>query len=115
MRVLIQLRPSPALRGVPSAGLAEESLGGLPAGVTLDTAFEPVPIPTPVPEEPGTDRFAQGVPKRWATGPRDVTHVVRGTIPDGVAQRSALADLGAHPDVVGVFADPVIETTIVCP
>ena len=117
MRVLIQLRPSLAVRAgeVPPAGLTEESLGGLPAAVALDTAFAPVPIPTPVAEEPGADRFAYGVPRRWATGPRDVTHVVRGSIPDGVAQRSALAELGSHPDVVGVFSDPVIENTLVCP
>jgi subtilisin family serine protease len=115
MRVLIQLRPSATRAEMPSAGLSGEARGGLPAAFALDTAYAPVPIPTPVPEEPGADRFSQAVPKRWATGPRDVTHVVRGTIPDGVAQGSALAEVHAHPDVVGVFSDPVIETTLVCP
>jgi subtilisin family serine protease len=119
MRVLIQLRPTSGVRagweGIPAAGLTDESFGGLPAAVSLDTAYAPVPVPTPVAEEPGGDRFSLDSPRRWATGPREVTHVVRGMIPDGVSQRSTLAELGAHPDVVGVFADPVIESALVCP
>ena len=117
MRVLIQLRPASVRAGeeVPTGGLTDAGLGGLPRAVSLDTAYAPVPVPTPVAEEPGADRFSLDTPKRWATGPRDVTHVVRGTIPDGVAQRSALSELSSHPDVVGVFADPVIESTLVCP
>jgi subtilisin family serine protease len=116
MRVLIQLRPAAVRADVTiGASITEEAVGGLPPAVTLDSAYEAVPIPTPVAEEPGGDRFSLVAPRRFMTAPDAVTHVVRGTIPDGVAQQSALAELTAHPDVVGVFADPVIESTLVCP
>jgi len=115
MRVLVQLRPTRA-SGLDAAALAGPAAsGGLPASFAIDTAYAPVPIPTPVSEEPGGDRFSLTTPRYFAAAAEDVTHVVRGVIPDGVGQVTAFADLIAHPDVVGVFSDPVIETTIVCP
>src|SRR6185436_16658005 len=65
--------------------------------------------------EPVSNHFSLTTPRYFADAAEDVTHVVRGVIPDGVGQVTAFADLIAHPDVVGVFSDPVIETTIVCP
>src|SRR5262249_14375399 len=63
----------------------------------------------------GGDRFSLTAPRHFAAAPEDVTHVVRGSIPDGSSQVAAYADLIANPDVVGVFSDPVIESSIVCP
>jgi subtilisin family serine protease len=118
MRVLVQLRAATAMAATdgaaPMALLAEEAIGAMPAGFTVDATYRAVPVPTPVAEEPGADRFSLIAPRRFETGPEAVTHVVRGQIPDGVGQRSALAELHANPGVVGVFADPVIESTIVC-
>jgi subtilisin family serine protease len=130
MRVLIQLRPVPVFAAesadaattarsaaaAPSmASLGAEALGGLSAAFSLDATYEPVPVPTPVAEEAGADRFSFSAPRHFVTRPEASTHVVRGTIPDGVRQQTALAELTAHPDVVGVFADPVIESMLVCP
>jgi subtilisin family serine protease len=95
--------------------MAAEALGGLPSAFSLDANYEPVLVPTPVAEEPGADRFAFSTPRTFAARPEAASHVVRGAIPDGVHQQGALAELAAHPDVIGVFADPVIETTLVCP
>jgi subtilisin family serine protease len=130
VRVMIQLRPAIAhdsfafgaastakAQAEPAqlAALAAQALGGLPSAFTLDATYEPVLVPTPVAEEPGADRFAFSTPRTFAARPDAASHVVRGAIPDGVHQQGALAELAAHPDVIGVFADPVIETTLVCP
>jgi subtilisin family serine protease len=53
-------------------------------------------------------------PRSFSSAPGDTPHVVRGQIPDGIGQVSAIAELQAHPDVIGVFADPVVETTLTC-
>ena len=45
----------------------------------------------------------------------DSTYLVRGYVPDGSSQAAAVAAATAHPDVVGVFSDPLIESSIVCP
>jgi len=130
MRVMIQLRPAGDFLAGPQAltagasaaeaaprmaGLASEALGGLTAAFALDASFPAVPVPTPVAEEQGADRFSLTAPRRFATVAAESTHVVRGSIPDGVHQQSALSELAAHPDVIGVFADPVVESTLVCP
>jgi subtilisin family serine protease len=119
MRVLVQLRATLAMPATADAEamvlVAEETLGGLPPAFAVDGAYRPVPIPAPVPDEPGADRFSLIAPRSFETAAEAVTHVVRGQIPDGIEQRSALAELHAHPDVVGVFSDPVIESSIVCP
>jgi subtilisin family serine protease len=128
MRVLVQLRPAathpPAAAagerrteaaGARLASLGTESMGGLPTAFSLDATYDPVAVPTPVAEEPGADRFSLTAPRRFLTEPDAATDVVRGSVPDGVGQQSALAELSAHPDVVGVFADPVIESSLVCP
>ena len=48
--------------------------------------------------------------------PEEATYLVRGTVPDDPdGQRGALAEATARPEVVGVFADPVISTCLVCP
>jgi subtilisin family serine protease len=52
----------------------------------------------------------------FSAAPEQATYLVRGTVPDDAeAQRAAVAAATARPEVVGVFADPVISTCLVCP
>lgn len=87
-------------------------VGTLP-GLTIDPDFPPVQIPqvqTPTGAAPAT----AGQPSVFSFAPQHSSYVVRGTIPDGSAQAAALQAVTAHADVVGVFADPVIESTVIC-
>jgi subtilisin family serine protease len=54
-------------------------------------------------------------PVTFSLEPAESTYLVRGQIPDGSAQAGAFAAVTSHPDVVGVFSDPLIESSIVCP
>src|ERR1700754_3967205 len=116
MRILIQLRPSPDLvaavvdpaQTTTTADVAEE----LP-GVELDPAFTPVALPRPVPTA-GGDPLSLNQPLDFSLAPEDASVLVRGTISDDeLAARVTLLP-ALRPDVVGVFADPVIESTPVC-
>ncbi|MFB4290594.1 S8 family serine peptidase [Nonomuraea sp. ATR24] len=116
MRVLIQLRPSPDLvaavadpgRRATTADVAD----GLP-GVELDTEFTPVALPRPVPAT-GGDPLSLNQPLRFSLAAEDASVLVRGTISDDErATRMALLPT-LRPDVVGVFADPVIESSPLC-
>src|SRR5262249_18438868 len=52
----------------------------------------------------------------FSLSPDRSTYLARGTVPDAAeSQRAALAATAADPNVVGVFSDPAIESTIVCP
>lgn len=115
MRVLVQLRLSESARADFAALVASADVAPFPASFSVDPAYAPVPIPTPVADEPNADRFSFSAPRHFATGTEEVTHVVRGQIPDGPSQASALAELHNRPDVIGVFSDPMIENTTVCP
>ncbi|MGW4801817.1 peptidase S8, partial [Nonomuraea sp. NPDC004297] len=116
MRILIQLRPSPDLvaavadpaQTVTTADVAD----GLP-GVELDPAFTPVAVPRPVPAA-GADPLSLSQPLDFSLAAGDASVLVRGTISDDeLTARVALLP-ALRPDVVGVFADPVIESTPVC-
>ncbi|MCK2215998.1 S8 family peptidase [Actinomadura sp. ATCC 31491] len=116
MRVMIQLRPSPDLvaavadpsRTATTADVAD----GLP-GVELDTAFTPVAVPRPVPAA-GGDPLSLNQPLDFSLAPDDASVLVRGTISDDelVSRVTLLPTL--RPGVVGVFADPVIESSPTC-
>jgi len=115
MRVMLQLRPASPLRLALEASIGDATPEpALPAGFVLDTSFAPTPIPAPRTAEEGADPFSLTVPRTFATAPDEVTHVVRGTIPDGPDGARAIAEATAHPDVVGVFSDPTIETYLTC-
>jgi Subtilase family len=115
MRVMLQLRPASPLRLELEASLgAAEPAPALPAGFVLDAGFEPTPIPTPQATEEGADPFSLTVPRTFATGADEVSHVVRGTIPDGPEGARAIAEATAHPEVLGVFSDPAVETCLTC-
>ncbi|MGR6920920.1 S8 family peptidase [[Actinomadura] parvosata] len=116
MRILIQLRPSPDLvaavadpgRTATTADVAD----GLP-GVELDPAFVPVAVPRPIPAA-GGDPLSLNQPLDFSLAADDASVLVRGTISDDeLTARVALLP-ALRPDVVGVFADPVIESAPVC-
>ncbi|MEU6998240.1 S8 family serine peptidase [Nonomuraea sp. NPDC046570] len=116
MRVLIQLRPSPDLvaavadpgRRATTADVAD----GLP-GVALDTAFTPVAVPRPLPAT-GGDPLSLNQPLTFSLAADDASVLVRGEIADDeLSTRLALLPT-LRPDVVGVFADPVIESNLTC-
>ncbi|MEU8248369.1 S8 family serine peptidase [Nonomuraea sp. NPDC048916] len=116
MRVLIQLRPSPDLvaavtdpgRVATTADVAD----GLP-GVELDLGFVPVAVPRPIPAA-GGDPLSLNQPLDFSLAAEDASVLVRGTISDDEpATRVALLQ-ALRPDVVGVFADPVIESSPTC-
>ncbi|MEO3867836.1 S8 family serine peptidase [Nonomuraea sp. B12E4] len=116
MRVLIQLRPSPELvAAVADPGqtaTTADVADGLP-GVELDTAFIPVAVPRPLPP-PGGDPLSLNQPLDFSLAAEDASVLVRGTISDDeLAARVTLLP-ALRPDVVGVFADPVIQSTPTC-
>ncbi|MGN9839820.1 S8 family peptidase [Nonomuraea sp. H19] len=116
MRVLIQLRPSPDLvAAVADPGrtaTTSDVADGLP-GVELDTAFVPVAVPRPVPTA-GGDPLSLNQPLDFSLAAEDASVLVRGTISDDeLASRVTLLP-GLRPDVVGIFADPVIESSPAC-
>ncbi|GAA1769129.1 S8 family serine peptidase [Nonomuraea bangladeshensis] len=111
MRVMIQLRPSPDLAAavadpsskVTTADVAAGLVAELP-GVELDPAFAPVTVPRPVPRA-GGDPLPLNRPLDVSLAPGDASVLLRGTIPDG----EPASGVALRPDVVGVFADPVVE------
>lgn len=86
-RVLIELRSAPAIRTA--------SVGPDLSGFVADPAYPPVRLPA-------------GRAVALASDP--ATYLIRGSI--GANARGVLA---AHPEVVGVFSDPAIESAAVCP
>ncbi|MEV4355032.1 S8 family peptidase [Nonomuraea sp. NPDC004186] len=116
MRVLIQLRPSPdlvaAVADPDQSATTADVADGLP-GVELDTAYVPVAVARPVPIA-GGDPLSLNQPLDFSLAAEDASVLVRGTISDDeLASRVTLLP-ALRPDVVGVFADPVIATTRTC-
>lgn len=119
MRVLIQLRTTRQLRAafaaeehVPPSATAAEAL--TPLGLVVDEGFDPVTLPAPRLGAEGRSLLALGGPLEFSTRPEDETQLVRGTIPEDEAQQAVLAEAMAHPAVVGVYSDPVIEHCLTC-
>ncbi|WP_169946256.1 S8 family serine peptidase [Microbispora sp. H11081] len=117
MRVLIQLRPSPDLVAAvadPSvSSTASDVADGLP-GVVLDRSYAPVAVPRPMPASPGGDPLSLNQPLVFSMAPQDASVVVRGEIADDeVTSRVSLLP-ATRRDVVAVYADPAIETTLTC-
>src|SRR5262245_14914908 len=112
MRVLIQLRHSPPAHAAATTMTAAPHLtAGIVqkvAGLNVDAAFPPVQVP-------GVIAMMGGRPRAFSLAPAASPYVVRGDIPDGATHPPTLASLAAQPDVVGVYADPVIESCPICP
>jgi subtilisin family serine protease len=118
MRVIVQLRSSPAahaaaMGGAPDAAVTAGIAQNVP-GLTIDQAYPPVQIPAAL-SATGGHFFSLAQPMAFSMEPTLSTYVVRGQIPDGQPQQGVLAAMAAHPDIVGVFSDPVIESCIACP
>jgi subtilisin family serine protease len=133
MRVLIQFRSSPQAHSALVAGEAMPSFaagsvgagegaaglagaGGPITGLSVDAGFTPVQVPTPMAARAGASAFRFSQPVSFSMAPEEATYVVRGSIPDDPErQRDALAQAQRHPEVVGVFSDPTVQTCLVCP
>ncbi|MEU7893893.1 S8 family serine peptidase [Nonomuraea sp. NPDC049152] len=116
MRVLIQLRPSPdvvaAVADPERIATTADVADGLP-GVALDPSFVPVAVPRPVPAS-GGDPLSLDQPLDFSLAAEDASVLVRGEISDDeLAVRVSLLPT-MRSDVVGVFADPFIESSLTC-
>jgi subtilisin family serine protease len=118
MRVIVQVRPErdvvqavvdPSVTTPPAADVA----GSIP-GLALDPDFTPVPVPRPKPALPDSDPLSLDQPLTFSLAPEDASVLVRGEIQErDLGGRLAL--LGpARPDIVGVAADPAVETMPTC-
>jgi subtilisin family serine protease len=118
MKVLIQLRSSGAAHQAATRGITAPSVtSGLESavsGISIDPQYPPVQLPG-VQTTTGAGVRSLGQPLTFTLDPARSTYLVRGSIPDGASQAATLQSAAAHPDVVGVFSDPLIESCIVCP
>lgn len=116
MRVLLQLRPSPdvvAAVADPSVSMAAADVTDALPGVAVDPSYAPVVAPRPIPRA-GGDPLSLNQPLTFSFAEREASVLVRGEISDDeISTRIALLP-ALRPDVVGVFADPVIERGLTC-
>lgn len=117
MRVLIQLRPDPdvvaAVVDPTVTTRAADVAAGLP-GIYVDSDYEPVAVPRPIPIETDGDPLSLNQPLEFSFAPDDASVLIRGEISDDDrATRSAMLPTHRR-DVVGIFADSVIEPTPTC-
>ncbi|MBB2910204.1 subtilisin family serine protease [Streptosporangium becharense] len=116
MRVLLQLRPSPdvvAAVADPAVTTAAADVADTLPGVVLDPSFAPVVVPRPVPGG-GGDPLSLHQPLTFSMAAGDASVLVRGEISDDeISTRVSLLP-AFRPDVVGVFADPVIGPNLTC-
>ncbi|MFF0409662.1 S8 family serine peptidase [Kitasatospora sp. NPDC004745] len=116
MRVMIEFRlPGEVTRAVlevPGKQKVKDVVGDLP-GVELDPTYPPIALPRPVPLPDG-DPLSLRPPLHFSYEPHQATVIVRGQISDDqLAERMAMLS-AAHPRIVGVFSDPVIEPFPTC-
>jgi subtilisin family serine protease len=117
MRVLIQLRSSKTAHAAAMAATAQPSLTAAITtavrGLAIDPAYPPVQVPG-VSGIAGAAVHSLSQPLTFSARPEDSTYLVRGQIADGAGGAAAYAATARHPDVVGVYADPLIESTLTC-
>src|SRR5262245_11185448 len=117
MRVMVQLRTSAPLHAAAVSGVvASKVTMGLSSaipGLSLDPGYAPVQVPS-VQTEGGATMSSLSQPLKFSFKQTESTYLVRGQIPDGAQQAPSVAAALAHPDVVGVYSDPLIESTITC-
>jgi subtilisin family serine protease len=117
MRVIIQLRSSPVAIAAADARRHEPSLtaslsAAIP-GLSIDSTFPTIQLPS-AKSVTGGPLISMSQPLHVSLDPEVSTYLVRGTIPDE-ATTPMYATLLSNPEVVGLFADPVISTCPVCP
>lgn len=117
MKVLVQLRSSPSIHeAAVSFAAAPEVTAGVEsaiAGLSLDASYPPAQVPG-VATAAGAAMQSLTQPLTFSFEPNASTYLVRGQIPDGPDQAQTLKSALSHPNVVGVFADPLIESSITC-
>ncbi|MET9761142.1 S8 family serine peptidase [Streptomyces sp. NPDC006372] len=118
MRVLIQMKPErdvvEAVADPRRTATTQDVAGSMP-GVELDQSFTPVTLPRPVPATAEGDPLSLTQPLRFSMRPEDATVLVRGEIHDyDAAGRISMLAL-SRPQIVGISADPVIQTSPTCP
>ncbi|MEU4462706.1 S8 family serine peptidase [Streptomyces sp. NPDC024017] len=118
MRVLIQMKPErDVVEAVanPQLTVTTQDVAGSMPGVELDQSFTPVALPRPVPSTAEGDPLSLTQPLRFSMRPEDATVLVRGEIHDyDTASRLSMLAL-SRPQIVGISADPVIQTSPTCP
>ncbi|MFJ4653587.1 S8 family peptidase [Nocardia sp. NPDC088792] len=110
MRLLIQLRPAAdVVAAVADPGVTVRSSDILDAagGFVLDDAYAPIMVPAVGPVAAENDRPS------YSSAAEDASVLVRGEIPDDDIV-AGIRELQRSRSVTGVFADPVIETTLTC-
>ena len=116
MRVLIQLRPSPdvvAAVADPTVTMTTADVSSPLPGVVLDPSFTPVAVPRPVPGA-GGDPLSLHQPLTFSFAGDQATILVRGEISDDELSTRLTLLPTRRREVVGVFADPVIEPILTC-
>ncbi|WP_433360135.1 S8 family peptidase [Streptosporangium sp. CA-115845] len=116
MRVLLQLRPSPdvvAAVADPSVSTAAADVADPLPGVVVDPSFSPVVVPRPVPGA-GGDPLSLNQPLTFSFSADEASVLVRGEISDDETSTRITLLPTLRPDVVGIFADPVIERGLTC-
>jgi subtilisin family serine protease len=118
MRVLLQLRFSPSAHAAVMSGTAvsHDLTFGVSntTGFSVDPGYPPVQLPG-VKSPGGMGPMLFAAAPEFSNQPQDSSYVVRGYIADGPDQAQVIEAITAHPDVLGIFSDPVIESTIICP
>jgi subtilisin family serine protease len=110
MRVLVELQHTDAPTTALQAGTPIQT-----GELVLDAGFEPVQLMGTDEGPPRTIDRGAGRLRRLSPDPTHSTYVVRGTITDEPqAQRRVYEAMWREPEVVGVFADPAIETCPMC-
>jgi subtilisin family serine protease len=98
----------------PDVATTAGSVAGTMRGVLLDESYLPICIPRPIPVAEDTDPLWLDQEMVFSLEPEDATVLVRGEIGDDeVAARLSMLS-ASYPHIVGVFGDPVIETTLTC-
>ncbi|MFF5112229.1 S8 family serine peptidase [Streptosporangium sp. NPDC000509] len=116
MRVLLQLRPSPdvvAAVADPSVSTAAADVADALPGVVVDPSFTPVVAPRPVPLT-GGDPLSLNQPLTFSFADDEASVLVRGEISDDEISTRVTLLPSLRPDVVGVFADPMIQRSLTC-
>jgi len=116
MRVLLQLRPSPdvvAAVADPSVSTSAADVTDALPGVVVDPSFTPVVAPRPVPLA-GGDPLSLNQPLMFSFADDEASVLVRGEISDDEISTRVTLLPSLRPDVVGVFADPVIQRSLTC-
>ncbi|GHH69711.1 hypothetical protein GCM10017673_20600 [Streptosporangium violaceochromogenes] len=116
MRVLIQLRPAPdvvAAVADPDVPTTTADVADDLPGVALDRSFVPVALPRPVPAA-GGDPLSLSQATTFSLSAEHASVMLRGEISDDELSTRLSLLPALRSDIVGVHADPVIESSLTC-